>query len=305
MQNHQFLNYKKKKQGAMLASMLTVASGNGVKTSKEELLQEVYQLELKAELLNSEVQTIIGDSDSAKGELNKGLLDSEAPTQSSPHMNEISPISAIDPNNKVIHIEEPIFATPPLNANFAKMVAILSVEAMGIYLLFYGLAISIDSCGFDNIQVNAILLGLSSMIGYYYAGVLEPFPRIKTKTALFGGVVLTTLINYLLATYLPQNIIVRIIRAVLVMVVTNLILCGLFCNFYIYASEVFPVTKRGLGLGIAVFSGKLLSSSSSFVKSYCINIGIDPVIGFTIPSVLALIALRFAPEVYPPKKSSK
>jgi len=294
------LNYKKKKQDAMIASMLTVSAGNGVKTNKEELLKEIYQLELKAELSEGDQQTNFSEND--QDNLSKSLLDTE-PTQASPNMDPISPMGANDPN-KVIHVEEAEVATPPPNASFAKMAAILSVEAMGIYLLFYGLAISIDSCGFDSIQVNAILLGVSSMFGYYYSGVLDYYPRIKTKTALFASVIITTLINYLIATYAPENLVTRIIRTILTMVVTNIILCGLFCNFYIYASEIFPVTLRGTGLGIAVFVGKLMGSSSSFVKSYCINNGLDPVIGFTLPSVLAIIALQFAPEIYPKKKTN-
>jgi MFS family permease len=281
--------YRKKKLEPLLQALTRLGQGNEVPIQREELLNAIHNIEEAAE----NPQSIEDDS---KGDLSKSLMDNENTlTMDSPGSVTTADLTPHGDNSPVI-----IPSVAPVKpANFWLVVFVLALHSIALNTLFYGLAISIDSSGFDSIQVNAILLGVSSMVGYYYASILEAFPRIKTITGVYGCIILSTLLNYLLGTYAGTGPIVKAARSLLSMVVVNMLLCGAFCNYYLYAGEALDVSRRGLGIGLATMCGRLIGSLSTYIKTYSINAGIDPIIGFTVPTIFAILAFRLVPETRP------
>ena len=172
----------------------------------------------------------------------------------------------------------------------------MCICSIAFYCLFYGMAMSIDSCGFESIQVNAIFLGLSSIVGYYKASMTNEYPRIRTATLISLSIILATVVNVAIAAFASKILLFTIVRSLLTMVVINILVCFSFNFLYLYSSEAFPVTKRGLGISIAICSGKLFGSLSSYIKTFCLNAGIDPVLGFSIPMIFALMVMQLLPE---------
>jgi len=271
---------------------MSIAKINGVKVQREEILRDIKQIEEHAENCHLEVGV-------EENDLSSSLVENETMPNSSPSLNSDLPIveksKVLEPKNLIVLQAMPT----PQRSPFYLVIIALSLHSMALQVLFFGLAMSIDSTGFESVQVNAILLGVSSMAGYYFAVHLESFPRIKSITIIYSSIILSTVVNYLLTVYAPKIVIVQIIRSLLSMVVINGLLCFAFCNYYLYAGEALDVSRRGMGIGISSCFGKLAGSSSTFIKTYCINHGIDPVIGFTIPVIFAIIALQLVRETNP------
>ena len=293
--------YRKKKLDPLLRTLGNIAKGNGVSVEKAELVDDIRKIEQQAEENAKET------SDDGKGsDLVRSLTKNEvASIALSPGSESTSSLTKNTIGQDLVPAQDATEIAPK-KANFILVVSVLAIHSIAVNTLFLGLAISIDSCGFESIQLNAILLGVSSMVGYYYSSLLEVFPRIKTISVIYGSVVMSTLINYILSAYVPQYVFVKIIRSLLSIVVINLLVCGAFCNYYLYAGEALEPTRRGVGIGLANCCGKLIGSLSTFVKTYCNNHGIDPIIGFTIPCIFAIIAFQFVPETRPrPSKNKK
>ena len=299
------LLYKKKQGEEMLKSLVTLASVNGVKVDRSKIAHSIILLEHKEEGIKELTSVNIANKPNfhdvtLRQDINASLLENES-TQSSPVLHPDKPDSMIYSTDEC-RLKSELSATPPQTSNsttdakFPLIALVMCIYGVANYFLFFGMAISIDSCGFDSIQLNAVMLGLSSIVGYYKASMINEYPRIRTATLICFCIIISTIANVVLGAFAPKMLLITIIRSLLTMVVINILVCFSFSLFYLYSSEAFPVTKRGLGIGLAVCSGKLFGSLSSFIKTYCLNAGVDPVLGFSIPMIIAIFAIQLLPE---------
>lgn len=181
-------------------------------------------------------------------------------------------------------------------ATFVIACVILSIESAAIYFVYYGMAISIDSTGMNNIHANAVILGISSMFAYHYSSLLSGYSRISTKTYIYAGMLVCTILLIIIGAFFEESLASRVVKTLISMGALNVFVCCAFSIFYIYASEALPVTKRGLGIGISIFSGKLVGSLATYIKTVSLNYGIDPVVGCSMPCLLAIVAIQLLPE---------
>ena len=177
-------------------------------------------------------------------------------------------------------------------ATFVIACVILSIESAAIYFVYYGMAISIDSTGMNNIHANAVILGISSMFAYHYSSLLSGYSRISTKTFIYAGMLVCTILLIIIGAFFKESLASRVVKTLISMGALNVFVCCAFSIFYIYASEALPVTKRGLGIGISIFSGKLVGSLATYIKTISLNYGIDPVVGCSMPCLLAIVAIQ-------------
>lgn len=314
--------YKAKRESEMLDVIEKYAEINGTKADRLEIIDKIVEEEEKLQgmiemkrLEQEEEQLYCIEADEIKPRL------SVAPQRESlllvPTQNEgrksgrlsigsllagevrMSPYASINLLQK--SVIQPTFETTEFitEATFISACFILSLESAAIYFIYYGMAISIDTSGMNNIHTNAVILGISSMLAYHYSSILTAYPRIKTKTFIFGGMLACTGLLVAVGAIFKDSFTSRVVKTLISMGALNVLVCCSFSVFYIYASEALPVTKRGLGIGLSIFSGKLVGSLATYVKSASLKWNLDPVVGCCLPCFLALIAVQLLPESKP------
>ena len=192
---------------------------------------------------------------------------------------------------KVLEKEDQIMMEP---FEYYTTLVILSVEMSSLYLVFYGLGISIDSIGINNIHVNSIMMGVSSILGYKYADRLVYYERKKAKFVVYSSMAAVGILLILMkdATSSPA----MIIKGVLSIGILNALTCLGFTSFFMYGTEVFPANSRGKSVGIAACVGRMFSSVSPHLKTYSLRVGINPVVSFCAPLLLVLPLISFLRE---------
>lgn len=286
--------YKHKLLDRMLVSLEELAVRNQVKTTRQELLTLIKDIEMKAEketeMVNSYQNNTLKENNTEIEKKIESLKVNLLPVEDCPDIHEDNDLQEIhaskegNSNNRI---------------NFAFTTFLMSVESASLYLLFYGISISIDSCGFDNVQFNTILNGVSSILGYRLAVYFNRFPRVVTKKALYFAIFASMMVSLVLGYLFPVSGGVRIVRGFLTMGLINFLVCVCFSLFYITLNEVFLVEDKGRGSGISLFIGKMFGGLSPYIKTFCMYRGLDPMFGFALPTLAALAAFIFMVETNP------
>lgn len=170
-----------------------------------------------------------------------------------------------------------------------------SVIIFNIYFIF-GLTLIIPGeLGIDNIYLNAIMLSLSEVVGYFLISLRAHKTKRKALNLYLCYICVSIGILFLFIRMLGVRRLdfFRIIESLLGVAVKlmNAVSFGLCFN---YGAELFPTKIRGASIGLAVFIGRFAGSFVSYLDVFASHIDINPMFFtgvsslFCIPFILAL-----------------
>ena len=290
------LLYKRKNSTRLINTLIAYGRINGVKTTKEEVVELIQTSESEYEEVLRELEL--------NAALRAKLLEEPKDENKQNLVEVIEPHTAqnretIGNRQTIGRIPENRFSRETIAKKMPHIVVTGLAMASYIFsgsLLFYGIHFSVDKIGFEDMRVNTAVLGVGSMVGYVLANKLNQYRRVRSMTATCLIALISTATSAILKHIFADNEFVNIIRALLSMVVLNVVVCFIYSLFYLYANEAVPPESKGRVIGTCVFIGRLGSSFSSYIKSYCIDNAIDLEIGFTLPCIVALFALQLLHE---------
>ena len=73
-------------------------------------------------------------------------------------------------------------------------------------------------------------------------------------------------------------------------------LCYYFAIIFLFIAEIFPLPLRGTGLGMVSMGGAMASTSSQYILPYLESKQINPMVMFTVFSMIGAISICFLPE---------
>lgn len=162
--------------------------------------------------------------------------------------------------------------------------------------LYIGPIVIVDKLGFSPFR-SQIIVSSSELIVYPLAFcMISLTPRRKsgylmlTLSAIFTGI--------LIFAHKPSDC-DNCFQGNLEIV---MIFCSRFCVslyftfFFVYITELFPLSTRALGFGIASSAGAIASTTSQVIMPFFQQHNIDPMILLTFLALLCLVFVRLLPE---------
>lgn len=182
--------------------------------------------------------------------------------------------------------------------NLVWVTVVLCYWCSSLYLVNYGTIISIDKSGMDNLFINAALLGISSVIGY---GVCLKFPknvkRITTISWIIISLLAFSVFILLLDLFSGQSPFIKVVKSICTVGIMPIMVGMGFSVMYLYLPDVYPVTLRGLGIGVVICMGKVFGGAcSAYISNFMNQLGLNPIAGCAIPGLVLLALLRTVPD---------
>lgn len=174
---------------------------------------------------------------------------------------------------------------------------VLCYWTSSLYLINYGTLTSLDKSGMDNIYLNAILFGISNMCGY---GISLKLPkdsnRINTMTWISVSLLLSGIAVLLLDIFAKSSSYSPVLQSASTVGLMPILASLGFAVLYLYLPDAYPVTLRGVGIGIVICLGKVFGGvGSPYIANWMLQQGYNPIAGLTVPSLLLLVLLRTIP----------
>lgn len=328
--------YRKRRGREFIEKMHDISSKNQVKTTKKSLIKQLIRDEnrFKSEHL-VKVDTKARDQEALKLEPITEAHDpehedrhddlSEPPTPKArgpcikvrsilPDIKDENDLAdATDPSSTIQkNGEEVVKEAPQQTAIFNEVEitqTIVNYKRLGwitfvlcywtasLYLISYGTLTALDKSGMDNIYVNSALFGFSNMCGY---GISLKFPknanRIKTMTVVSVSLLLAADVILLLGHFSDSISYSPVLQSICTVGIMP-ILVGLgFAVLYLYLPDAYPVTLRGVGIGIVICMGKIGGGMGSpYIANWMLQQNLNPIAGLAVPSFLLLILMRTIP----------
>lgn len=183
----------------------------------------------------------------------------------------------------------------------------MSILASGIYMVFYGLAYSIQDLGLELINYNGIFFGITQSAGYLS---ILPFaykmPR-KRWMIIFQILILLGASILFFLSIIPETDTVRLMETIVSTCILAAVNSCQFVFLYTYVSELFPIKIRGLANALVLFTGKMIGSTSPFFTSMSKGYGVHILIGCSLITLISLPLTFFLDEtlVLPGDKDKK
>ena len=178
-----------------------------------------------------------------------------------------------------------------LKSEFIFMLLGFMIEFTSQFIMYNGTSIAVAHLGLDNIQINGILLGITSCIGSL--AILPVSNSMKRK--LFSQISLLSIVFIgfiigIISKYLQNFKYSSLFQTILTTIVIVMITSGLCCIMYTHLLESFPVKIRGLAFAIVILTSKTISSLSSYLLDYSDHLGYNSLV---ICCLISLIPLPF------------
>jgi hypothetical protein len=184
-----------------------------------------------------------------------------------------------------------------LNLKTISTILMLSLLIINLYI-GYGISmISVANIGIDNIYLNGMLLGLSEVLGYLI--ITFKAHRIRRRVLNIGTCAFMILISIILVIvnkgFSSDSKMVKVIETMLSFVM-KLVICMNYTLIFNYGSELFETKIRDFSVGIAVFSGRVLSVFCAIFEHWGYVMSIHPMAMGGIMAIIALPAAYILPE---------
>ncbi len=168
--------------------------------------------------------------------------------------------------------------------NWTLFYNLLSLIAGGavLYTVYYGMSISIDKLGFEDLRVNGIFVGVTQSLGY---ALVVPFThKMKRKmwTLLFQVMILCITVALAILSVESQSDLVKLLQAILATVLMPTVISAWFPLFYIYITEVFPSEVRGTANACVLFLARLVGSFAPFFESLSEHFNMHILVGCSL-----------------------
>ena len=186
-----------------------------------------------------------------------------------------------------------IFTNPIYLYRFITM----GFTCSGIYAVFYGLSTDVSSLGIENICVVGVFLGITQTIGYI---IVIPFiskmKRAKWMRIFCTLIILGAFVLLALSFFDPSNQYINYTKAGISTIVLATFMSAAFPFLFLMNTELFPTEVRGTASALVLSCGKLVGASAPFIGDFCKNFGIHPLVGCSVPFLVAIPMLLFIKE---------
>lgn len=177
-----------------------------------------------------------------------------------------------------------------------RMIGVIILSS-NIYI-GYTLSILIPQrLGLANIYLNGVFLGVSELLGNF---IIIPFGNKLKRRHLnfFCAFSITICALFLIVLDVAGDSDSSGIKwtQTLISSLIKLIYCMNFALIFSYASELFPTKIRGLTLGIIVLFGRISSLFSLNLVFFTDSLGLHPMVGVIISSIIAIPTSLLMPE---------
>ena len=171
--------------------------------------------------------------------------------------------------------------------NIVNLAALL-INSAAAFVLYYGLASSVQDLGLPIIQLNGILMSLTSLAGYMYVAYRGPkLLRVRVvKICSFLEILCAlTLASFSL---LPSSNTLLLIESGIAAFFLPMVNATHLSITYIQISELTPTRFRGFVVALVLLFGKFFGSVTPFVEGFLTSLGLHVVVGCSYFSFLAL-----------------
>ena len=164
---------------------------------------------------------------------------------------------------------------------FYNLIALIAVGAV-LYTVYYGMSISIDKLGFEDLRVNGILVGVTQSFGYISVAPFTHRMKRKKWTLLFQTMILGITIGLAVLSKEPQTELVKQLQAILAALLMPTVISAMFPLFYIYITEVFPSEVRGTANACVLFLARLVGSFAPFFEALSEHFNMHILVGCSL-----------------------
>lgn len=175
------------------------------------------------------------------------------------------------------------------NPTFSKNLLILSSLSSALFCLFYGMAISLKDLGFESMQTDGVVMGITHGLGY---SIIIPFldktPR-KIALLFIQTALLAQAASLLFVGFLPHNRMTSLLQSAITSILVPSTLAALYSFSYLANTESFPPHIRGFCVGLILLVGKVVGSATPFICHQSKNLGIHLLVGCSFPMIVSLL----------------
>lgn len=311
--------YRKRRGKDFIAKLFVLAKINSVTTSKKSILRQLIDDETKFKNNQKLVfdqktvkRTVLSSSGSGE---NQGIELQEIKEKDDGKEIKISPETCCNNCSREVEdsgglreyclcnvqrteTEQSEEIDEPQSQGLIWITVVLFYWTTSLYLVSYGTIISIDKSGMDNLYANSIFLGIASVIGY---AVSIKFPKDVKRIWTISLIICTTLMLsvfiLVLDIFAREYTIAKFLQSVCTVGIMPVLNSMGFSVLYLYLPDVYPVTLRGLGIGVVICLGKIGGGvTSSYVANFMIQAQLNPIAGCAIPSLILLGLLKTIPD---------
>jgi len=311
--------YRKRRGKDFISKLFVLSKINSVTTSKKSILKQLIDDETK---FRSNQKLVIDDKNVKRTVLNTETKKEEAielqiirktPLKDEEQITPETQCSKCSkPTEKIGELREYCLCSAqqslsqpssdseeaPQSQNLVWITVVLFYWTGSLYLINYGTVISIDKSGMDNLYANSVLLGIASVAGY---GISLKFPkdvkRIKTISIIVICLLGLSTLILVLDVFAREYSTAKFLQSVCTVGIMPILTCMGFSVLYLYLPDVYPVTLRGLGIGVVICLGKICGGvSSSYLANFMIQLQLNPIAGCAVPSLILLGLLKTLPD---------
>jgi MFS family permease len=172
----------------------------------------------------------------------------------------------------------------------------MSVMGGAIYVVFYGMAYSVQDLGLEKINYNGIFFGITQSVGYL---IILPFahkmPR-KRWMIIFQIIILIAAGLLFVLSGMPDSDLVRWLKLIVSTCIIAVVNSCQFVFLFAYISELFPTKIRGMANALVLFSSKMIGSFSPMIETFAKNKNLHIMVGCSVVTLISLPLSFFISE---------
>lgn len=172
----------------------------------------------------------------------------------------------------------------------------LSLQGGVLYLIFYGMTISVQDLGLKNINQNGIFFGITQTLGFL---IVLPFihkqPR-KLWSILYQVIVLIGAIGLGFLSQLDQTDFIRLMQTIVSTFIIAVVNSANFSLFFMYVTELFPTRMRGLANAVVLFASKMIGAFAPMLCTLSKKAGYHVLCGCSLLVLLSIPCSFFIKE---------
>ena len=187
------------------------------------------------------------------------------------------------------------------NQNIINLVA-LFINSAAVFVMYYGLASSVQDLGLPNIQFNGILMAVTSLIGSLFVATRGPKLKRVSIVKLCSFCEVASALVLAALSFLPKTQTVLLTESGIAAFFLPMINQIHLTLTYIQISELMPTRFRGLAVALVLLFGKAFGAVTPYTMNLFKNWGFHVVVGCSYFSFAALPISYFMKETLGMKK---
>ena len=181
---------------------------------------------------------------------------------------------------------------------YRKSLLINSTISASLFMVYYGVTTSVQDLGFETVQYNGMLVGVTQAVGFLC--VLKHLPVTKRKPALIFIQANLLLGAFLLVclSFVERSTPVLIVQGCISTLYMSTMISSMFSFLYVTNAEAFPTQVRGMAVGLVLLIGKLTGSAAPYINLFSKHMKVHVLVGSSVPLFLSLFLTFFIKETF-------